>query len=131
VLTDRRGEMDEAAFVFPILLLISLALINLAMLGFASITAGNAANFGARMGSVAQSNASSIAYQMAASRTEAAPFGSYQVSVSGSGQPGTRVLVRVAFQVPNFFARLAGFFGVPMSPEFSGSSEATFRQEGW
>jgi hypothetical protein len=131
VLRDRRGEMDEAAFVFPILLLISLALINLAMLGFASITASNAANYGARMGSVAQSGAASIAYSMAASRTAAAPFGNYQISVSGSGQPGTRVLVRVAFQVPNFFARLAGFFGVSMRSEFSGSSESTFRQEGW
>jgi hypothetical protein len=131
MLRDRRGEMDEAAFVFPILLLISLALINLAMLGFASVTAGNAANYGARMGSVAQRNAASVAYTNAFSRTSAAPFGSYAVSVAGSGQPGSRVLVRVLYRVPNFFARLAGLFGVSMDTEFSGSSEAYFRQEGW
>jgi hypothetical protein len=131
MLRDRRGEMDEAAFVFPILLLISLALINLAMLGFASVTAGNAANFGARMGSVAQQNAASIAYSNAASKTAAAPFGNYAVSVAGSGRPGTRVLVQVSYRVPNFFARLAGFFGVSMEAEFSGNAEAYFRQEGW
>ena len=131
MLSDRRGEMDEAAFVFPILLLLSLALINLAMLGFASVTASNAANYGARMGSVAQRSPASVAYAMASSRTAAAPFGSYAVSVAGSGQPGERVSVRVSYRVPNFFAGLAGFFGIAMQAEFSGSAEAYFRQEDW
>ena len=51
---DHRAEMDEAAFVIPVLLLVTFGLINFGMLGYASVSASNAANYGARMGSVAQ-----------------------------------------------------------------------------
>ena len=50
LLRDLRGELDEAALVLPVLLLISLGLVNLGILGFAAINAGNAANYGARHG---------------------------------------------------------------------------------
>ena len=49
-LRDRRAELDEAAFVLPVLILVSVAIVNLAMLGTAALSAGNAANYGARMG---------------------------------------------------------------------------------
>jgi hypothetical protein len=78
-LRDRRGELDEAALVLPVLLLISLALINMAILGFAAVNAGNAANYGARMGSVAQSNPVVVAVASANQMLTAAPVGTYAV----------------------------------------------------
>jgi hypothetical protein len=128
---DRRAELDEAALVLPVLLLISLGLVNLAILGFAAVNAGNAANYGARMGSVAQSNPSGVAAASAYQMLSAAPVGDYAVSVSGSGLPGDLLIVQVSYSVPNYFAGLAGFFGVDTSQEFSNTATSYFRQEGW
>jgi Flp pilus assembly protein TadG len=128
---DRSGELDEAALVLPVLLLVSLALINMAMLGFASINAGNAANYGARMGSVAQVNPAGFAATRANQMLAAAPVGTYAVSVSGSGLPGDVMTVQVRYSVPNYFAGLAGFFGVGMPGEFTNTATSYFRQEGW
>jgi len=131
LLRDHRAELDEAALVLPVLLLISLGLVNLAILGFAAVNAGNAANFGARMGSVAQSDPSGIAVASAYQMLSAAPVGTYAVSVSGSGLPGDLLIVQVSYTVPNYFAGLAGFFGVDTAQEFSNAAMAYFRQEGW
>ncbi len=94
LLRDHRAELDEAALVLPVLLLISVGLVNLAILGFAAVNAGNAANFGARMGSVAQSDPSGIAAASAYQMLSAAPVGTYAVSVSGSGLPGDLLIVQ-------------------------------------
>ena len=128
---DRRAELDEAALVLPVLLLISIGLVNLAILGFAAVNAGNAANYGARMGSVAQSDPSGIAAASAYQMLSAAPVGNYAVSVSGSGLPGDLLIVQVNYTVPNYFAGLAGFFGVDTAQEFSNTATSYFRQEGW
>jgi hypothetical protein len=131
LLRDRRGELDEAALVLPVLLLISLALVNMAILGFAAVNAGNAANYGARMGSVAQSNPAGVAITSANQMLAAAPVGSYTVSVSGSGLPGAMMTVTVRYTVPNYFGGLAGFFGVSSPGNFTNTATSYFRQEGW
>jgi hypothetical protein len=131
LLRDRGGELDEAVMVLPVLLLISIGLVNLAMLGFASLNAGNAASYGARMGAVAQSNAPGIAAASAYQMLSHAPVGSYAVSVSGSGIPGDRLAVQVSYSVPNYFAGLANLFGVGTPPSFSNTAISYFRQEGW
>ena len=131
LLADRRGEMDEAAIVFPVLLLLAVGLINLALLGVAAVNAGNAANYGARMGAVAQSNPAGVASASASQAIRAAPVGSYTVAVSGGGAPGSAVTVQVGYQVPNFFAGIARFFGASLPAQFSGSAASYFRQEGW
>ena len=128
---DRRGELDEAALVLPVLLLISLALINMAILGFAAVNAGNAANYGARMGSVAQSNPAGVAVASANQMLAAAPVGTYAVAVSGSGLPGDMMTVQVSYTVPNYFGGLAGFFGVSTPGNFTNTATSYFRQEGW
>jgi hypothetical protein len=128
---DRFGELDEAVMVLPVLLLISLGLVNLGMLGFAAINAGNAANYGARMGAVAQADAPGVAVANAYQMLSHAPVGSYTVSVSGSGIPGDRMSVQVSYSVPNYFVGLAGFFGVSTPAEFSNTATSYFRQEGW
>ena len=131
LLRDHRAELDEAALVLPVLLLISVGLVNLAILGFAAVNAGNAANYGARMGSVAQSDPSGIAAASAYQMLSAAPVGTYAVSVSGSGLPGDLLIVQVSYTVPNYFAGLAGFFGVNTAQDFTNTAKSYFRQEGW
>jgi len=130
-LRDRGGEMDEAVIVFPLLLLIAIGLVNMGLLGVAAVNAGNAANYGARMGAVAQNNPAGVARAYAGQAIQAAPVGTYSIAVSGGGAPGSAVIVQVSYRVPNYFASLVRFFGVDISPEFSGAASSNFRQEGW
>ncbi|MGB9801105.1 MAG: hypothetical protein ACPLUL_13525, partial [Thermanaerothrix sp.] len=108
-----------------------LALVNLALLGFAAVNAGNAAEYGARMGSVALANQASAAYSAAQQKVSAVRVGSYTVSVSGGGRPGARIEVAVTYRVPNYFGGLASLFGVSTPSQFQGTARAYFRQEGW
>lgn len=130
-LRDRRAEMDEAALVLPVLLLVTFGLINFGMLGYASVSASNAANYGARMGSVAQSNPPGVALASANQMLSGTAVGSYAVGVSGGGSPGSLIQVSVKYRVPNYFAGLTQLFGVQTPATFSGSALADFRQEGW
>jgi len=131
LLRDYRGELDEAALVLPVLLLISLGLVNMGILGFAAVNAGNAANYGARMGSVAQSDPTGVAAASAYQMLSAVGVGTYTVEVSGSGLPGDMMVVLVTYSVPNYFGGLAGFFGVSTPGSFTSSVSSYFRQEGW
>jgi len=126
-----RAELDEAAFALPVLLLVSLALVNLALLGFAATNAANAAEYGARMGSIAQAGQAGAALAAAQAKVSAVSVGSYSVSVSGGGAPGSRIEVRVTYRVPNWFGGLARLFGVSTPGQFQGTARAYFRQEGW
>jgi hypothetical protein len=126
-----RAELDEAALALPVLLLVSLALVNLALLGFAAVNAGNAAEYGARLGSVALADQAGAAYAAALAKVNAVQVGSYTVSVSGGGQPGSRIEVAVTYRVPNYFGGLARMFGVTMPSYFQGTARAYFRREGW
>lgn len=128
---DRRGEMDEAAIVFPVMLLLAIGLVNMVLLGVAAVNAGNAANYGARMGAVAQANPAGIAYASASQAVQAAPVGAYGISVSGGGAPGSSITVSVSYTVPNYFASIAAFFGAGMPEQFTGTTVSHFRQEGW
>ncbi len=130
-LFSKRAELDEAAFALPVLLLVSLALVNLALLGFAAVNAGNAAEYAARIGSVALSNPAGEAYSAALAKVNAVRVGSYTVSVSGGGSPGSRIEVAVTYRLPNYFGGLARLFGVNTSSQFQGTARAYFRQEGW
>lgn len=129
-LGDRRGEMAEAAVTLPIVMLATLALVNLAIAGFASVNAANAANYGARIGSVSQVNPAGAAAAASHEMLAHAPVGEYGVSAFGGGPPGALLAVAVDWQVPNYFNGLLSLFGGGVS-EFSGTSVAYFRQEGW
>lgn len=128
---DRRGDQyAQSAIVFPIVVLLLMAMFNLALAGFASVNAANAANHGARVGSVHQRNPASYAYSAAMEAIAHAPVGDYQVTVAGGGFPGATITVTVRWEVPNYLASLVAFFGGSMS-DLRGSATATFRQEGW
>jgi hypothetical protein len=127
-----RGQsLAEAALAFPVLLIAMMGLITMGMVGFASVNASNASNYGARMGSVAVTNQTTVAQTSALQKLGAAPVGSYVVSVIGGGTPGTLITVTVTYTVPNYFHGLGNLIGASSPPKFSGSSTAYFRQEGW
>ena len=66
LLLSRRGdEFAETAVAMPVIVLITIALMNLTMAAFASVNANNAANYGARVGSVYQQGPGSAAYDAA------------------------------------------------------------------
>ena len=128
---NRRGdEFAQSAIAFPLVVLLLIALFNLSIAGFASVNAANAANHGARVGSVHQQRSAGAAYVAALESISHAPVGDYQITVSGGGFPGATILVTVDWSIPNYVAPLVSFFGGSMG-DLSGSSSATFRQEGW
>jgi hypothetical protein len=128
--SDRRGDMAEAAVTLPVVMLATLALVNLTIAGFASVNAANAASYGARIGSVNQENPAAVAAAAARQMLAHAPVGDYGVSASGGGPPGALLAVSVEWTVPNYFNGLLALFGADVG-EFSGSTVAYFRQEGW
>jgi len=130
-LADRRGdEFAQTALVTPLIVLLTLALFNMSIAGFASVNASNAANHGARIGSVNQRAVTAAAYGAAMQSISNAPVGEYVVNVSGGGFPGATITVTVQWRVPNYMAPVMEFMGFS-SPDLSGTSTATFRQEGW
>lgn len=129
--SDRRGNMAETALTLPVLLMVSLGLINLALFGIAGANANNAANYGARIGSVAQKNQVSQATNATWEKLTAATIGDYAVNVTATGTPGGLVAVRVTYSVPNYFAGLTGFFGIQTAGTFQNTALSYFRQEGW
>jgi Flp pilus assembly protein TadG len=129
---DRRGSnLVETALTLPLLILVTLGLVNLALAGIAGLHANNAANYGARRGSVAQTGSASVAASAAWEKLSSVSLGEYGVNVSASGGRGGTVNVVVSYRVPNYFAGLAAFFGGGMSPYMEGQALSTFRHEGW
>lgn len=127
---ERRADMVEGALTFPLMALVTLALVNLALAGFASVTANNAVNYAARQASVDQSNPGGAAYGAAQDALRGG-IGTYVVLVEqADGFSGGRVAVRVRWQVPNFFAGLMPLFGASAGP-IKGEARSIFRKEGW
>ena len=133
LLLSRKGDsFAESAIVLPIILLVTIALMNLSMAGFASVNANNAANYGARVGSVHQQGPASAAYAAAQQSISYASVGDYTVSVSGGGFPGSQINVQIGWSVPNIMGGLLDFFGgSDLGADIHGDATAVFRQEGW
>lgn len=128
---DKRGSsMAEAAITLPVVLLITFAMINLAIAWYVAVAASNAANYGARVGSVSQTNASANAAAAAQTRMDSIGFGTYSITVSGGGSRGSQITVTVDWAVPNYIGSLLAFVGGG-TVDFEGSALSTFRQEGW
>ncbi len=131
---EKGGVMSEFAFTVPLLLLLTMALLQWGLLAYGSAAATNATRHGARAGSVALADPAGVAYREAlqAART-AFPLGSARVYIlAPGGTPGTVLKVRVVYEgVPNFLAPIAGLFPGLNARPFTLKGEATFRQEGW
>ena len=129
---SRRGTaMAEAAITLPVVVLMSFAMVNLAMAWYAAVAASNAANYGARVGSVAQSNPIGTAVAAAQVRLDAISVGTYAISGSGGGYRGAQVNITVDWAVPNYIGGLMAFIGGGGQLNFAGTALSTFRQEGW
>lgn len=129
--STRGDEFAQTAIVMPVLVLITIALMNLTMAGFASVNANNAANYAARVGSVQQQSPGSAAYQAAMVSINYAKIGEYTVGVSGGGFPGAQINVVVNWTVPNYMGSLLSFLGGSLGDDFGGTATSVFRQEGW
>jgi len=68
-LKGRRGDMVEGAMTMPLMALVALALVNLALAGYCSVTANNAANYAARVASVSQTDPVGRGWPAASART--------------------------------------------------------------
>lgn len=128
------AELIEAALTIPLVVLLTVAIVNLGLAVYASQMAEEAARYGVRVASVSQDNpagrGAAAAYQFA---TEVLPgLGSPQVTVlAPGGVAGATIRIRVTYRVPNFLGGLAGLFpGLPRD-DFVVVGEATARQEGW
>jgi hypothetical protein len=128
-LRARGGDMVEGALTFPLMALVALALVNLALAGFASTTANYAAGYGARVGSVAQVDPLGQATS-AAAQVLRNGIGRYDVTVMADTYPGGVVTVQVNWEVPNFYGSLMPLFGAESRP-LRGVAVSTFRKEGW
>ena len=128
-LLGRRGDMVEGALTFPLMALVTLALVNLALAGFASTTANYAAGYGARAGSVAQTDPAGQALT-AAQHALTSGVGTYNVRVAADTFPGGVVQVEVDWSVPNFYGSLMPLFGASSGP-LDGTAVSAFRKEGW
>jgi Flp pilus assembly protein TadG len=128
-LRGRHGDMVEGALTFPLMALVALALVNLALAGYASTTANHAAGYGARAGSVAQADPAGRALEAAQQALESG-VGEYAVRVAADTYPGGIVRVEVDWSVPNFFGSLMPLFGGENRP-LRGTAVSAFRKEGW
>lgn len=130
----QRGQaLAEAAMILPVVLLAVLGLVNLGQAAYVANTAKNAAQYGARMGSVAQGNAVGLAVSAAQQQVAGAPGGgTYAVSViAPGGERGTTLALRVHWSVPNYIQGLLGLLGAGAPARWEGDADAYFRQEGW
>ncbi len=128
-LKGRRGDMVESALTMPLLALVALALVNLALAGYCSVTANNAANYAARVASVSQTDAVGRGLA-AAQHALAGGVGTYHVEVAADTSPGGQVTVRVGWEFPNVYGSLMPLFGGANQP-LRGEAVAAFRKEGW
>ncbi len=128
-LKGRRGDMVEGALTMPLMALVALALVNLALVGYCSVTANNAANYAARVASVSQTDAAGRGLA-AAQHALAGGVGTYHVEVAADTAPGGQVVVRVGWEFPNVYGSLMPLFGGANQP-LRGEAVAAFRKEGW
>ncbi|WP_322794692.1 TadE/TadG family type IV pilus assembly protein [Thermoflexus sp.] len=131
----QRGDVfAETAFALPVVLLVTLGLLQGGLLAYAASAASQAARHGARMASVAQGGlgaavAVSEAYQTA---RQLFPMDSPAVELlAPGGAPGSEITVRVTLRVPNLLSPLSALFPVLPRGAFPVQASATFRQEGW
>lgn len=131
---NRKGlEVVEAVATLPIALLLLVAMINLGFAVYAKQAVQNAANYGARIGSTAQSCRACLAYATATQTIRGTLVRNAQVEIlAPGGSVGSVLKIRVIGEVPNLMGPLMGLlsrgqWGGPIRV----SADAVFRAEGW
>ena len=129
-LTGKQGDMVEGAITLPVMALLALALVNLALAGYAANTAQNAAAYAARMAAVTQDNPAARGLNAANQVLAQTGVGEYSVNVAADARPGGQVQVVVTWEAPNVFGGLLSLFGGENKP-IQGKAVAVQRKEGW
>ena len=124
--TKKGQAMVEFAIIIPIIVLFLAAILTFASGLTAYANAVNAANYGARRGSVAQENAVGMAMAAAQSKANQLGGGSFSALAYGGGGRGAQIIVEVHWETHSFL----GSFGIGSST-ISGTATSSFRQEGW
>lgn len=131
-LQQRQGDMVEAALTMPLMVLLALVLVNFALVGQARNAAQNAANFGARMGSIAFTDADRHARENAEAALQHCLCTARVTDVQAQDTPGGEVIVEVEWEVENYFHSLFQYLGGNSLPvRFTGTATASYRKEGW
>lgn len=126
----RRGDMIESAIVLPVMIFLSLAFVNLALAGYASAAAKQAATYAARAAATDPGSAVSAAQRMLR-----AGIGEYDIRVEcpgGCDLPGGDVHVAVRWRVPNLIGGLGRLLGGgDWGKDFTGEAISSARIELW
>jgi Flp pilus assembly protein TadG len=128
---QRGAAALESAIILPIMVLVSLGGVNMTLVGYCGVAATNAANYGARVGSVSQQNPAGRAIGAAEAHATQTGIGEYSVSAYGGGRRGSQIVVEVHWEFPNWFQGIMAFVGGSSPSQFQGNARSTFRQEGW
>ena len=109
---ERGSSSIETAIVFPVMMLLTITIIQFGTLVYARQSAEEAARYGVRMGVVDVGNPSAGAVAAASDyASKALPWG-YHVAVEApGGVVGSVLRIRVTTQPPNILGPLMGFFG--------------------
>jgi hypothetical protein len=130
---NRAGSMAEAAVSMPVVLLILALALSVSSAGHAAITARNAADYGARLGAVAGTNARMYAESAARLSLAQSDVGAnfpVEAVLIGDGQ-WSLVSVTVDWSSPTIFAGICPLFGGGCPSDFHGVAQAVWRREGW
>ena len=127
---ERKGlETLEAVLTLPVMLMLMLSIVNLGMLAYGKQAVEDAAEYGARMGSVAQSSA--IAYASSSAQSSIQSKGIVQnakVTILAAGaSAGSMLTVQVTGEIPN----VIGAFIPGLPSPFKVTAQSSFRKEGW
>ena len=131
---NRKGlEVVEAVATLPVALLILVAMINLGFAVYAKQAVQNAANYGARIGSTAQTCRACVAYATASQTIRGTLVRNARVEIlAPGGSVGSVLKVRVNGEVPNLMGPLMSLIsGGQWSGPIHVSADAVFRAEGW
>jgi hypothetical protein len=132
MLIDKRGSnMAEAAVAIPVVLLI-LALANsVSRAGCVAMAARNAADYGARVGAVAGSNAKEWAEAAANASLEQAGISGALPAQAQLTDGGRTIVVIVRWESPTILAGLCPLYGQQCPMEFYGEARAVRKVEEW
>ena len=128
---ERGQSLIEAALGLPLLLLVLMGIVNVALYSAAGMNASNAAHYGARRASVAQTNVQAKALNYTEAKLAEVPIGTYEVTVSGGGVRGALIEIEVRYAIPNYLHGLLSLFNPAAHDMWIGSTVSYFRQEGW
>lgn len=124
-------SLTEAAFALPLIVLVLMGIINMGVYGLVGMNASNAANYGARRASVAQTNVQAKALSYTEARLAQVSIGTYEVTVTGGGGRGELIQILVHYHIPNYLSGLMAIFHPSPQMIWEGYTVSYFRQEGW